>query len=701
MSVRTAATAAPPHPPSPLGGRVAPRSGPERLATTGLLALTALAYLWNLSANGWGNAFYAGAVQAMTKNWTAFFFGSADAGNTITVDKPPASLWVMALSARVFGLSSWSVLVPQALMGVAAVALLVAAVRRVSGPVAGLVAGLVLALTPVAVLMFRFDNPDAMLVLLLVAAAYAVVRALEGARTRWLLLAGALVGLAFLTKTAQALLPVPALALAYLWAAPTGLGRRIRQLLATGAALVVASGWWFAAAALWPAGSRPYIGGSTNGSAWQLAIGYNGLGRLFGEGFGGGAGGVRGALPEGAAAAYGAAPGAAPGAVQVAQGNGAVVERMGGFGGGGGGFGADAGWLRMFGSSVGGQVAWLLPAALLLLVAGVVLTRRLPRTDRVRASLVVWGGWTLVTAVTFSLMEGTFHQYYTVALAPGIAGLVGVGGAALWRRRDRAPWRAVLAVVVATTAVWSWVLLGRSADFVPWLRWVVLVAGCAAALGLLVRGARVAIAALATAVVVASLGPAAYAVETVRTAHTGSIPLAGPETAGGGFGGGRGAGGFPGGTAPGGTAPGGTAPGGTGGTGGAGGTGGGTGGGTTPGGTGGTGGMGGGQVSDDLVALLQAAGTDWSAATTSTSSSAELALASGTDVMGIGGFTGSDPAPTLARFQELVADGRIHYYVPGRGGPGGSSEIGTWVAENYTATTAGGQTVYDLTQPVS
>ena len=238
----------------------------------------------NLSANGWGNDFYAAAVQSMTKSWEAFFFGSFDAGNVVTVDKPPAALWVMALSARVFGLSSWSILVPQVLMAVATVALLYAAVRRVAGPGAALLAGAVMALTPVAVLMFRFNNPDALLVLLMVAAAYAVVRAVEHAGTRWLLLAGALLGLAFLTKTAQALLVLPALAAAYLWAAPTGLWRRVRQLLAAGLAMVVVGGWWFVAVALWPAADRPYIGGSTDNSAIELALGYNGLGRIFGQG---------------------------------------------------------------------------------------------------------------------------------------------------------------------------------------------------------------------------------------------------------------------------------------------------------------------------------------------------------------------------------------------------------------------------------
>lgn len=207
-----------------------------------MLAGTAVLYLWNLGANGFGNAYYAAAVQAGTLSWKALFFGSLDPGSFITVDKPPAALWVMGLSGRIFGFSPWSMLVPNALLGVATVWLLHAAVRRVAGPGAALLAGAALALTPVAVLMFRFNNPDALLVLLVVGAGYATVRAIETADTRWLLLAGALLGFGFLTKMLQAFVVAPGLGLAYLVAAPTGLGRRIRQLVAAGLAIVVSAG---------------------------------------------------------------------------------------------------------------------------------------------------------------------------------------------------------------------------------------------------------------------------------------------------------------------------------------------------------------------------------------------------------------------------------------------------------------------------
>ncbi|SDC55861.1 4-amino-4-deoxy-L-arabinose transferase [Geodermatophilus telluris] len=632
-----------------------------RPALLGLLAATGALYLWDLSASGWANAFYAAAAQAGSQSWEAFFYGSSDAANSITVDKPPASLWVMALSVRLFGLSPWSLLVPQALMGVATVGLLYLAVRRVAGPGAGLLAGAVLALTPVAALMFRFDNPDALLVLLMTAAAYVLTRSLERASTRGLVAVGVLLGFAFLTKTLQAVLVVPGFALVWLVAAPATLRRRVLQLLGAGAGTVVAGGWWVAVVELVPAASRPYVGGSQTNSVWELIWGYNGLGRLTGEETG----------------SVGGAPG--------------------------GGWG-ETGLLRLFGAEVGGQVGWLLPAALALLAAGLVTVGRAPRTDPRRAALLTWGTWLAVTGLTFSLMAGIFHAYYTVALAPAVAALVAIGGALLWRRRDRAGARLVLALVLAGTALWAWVLLGRSADFLPWLRWAVLAVGLVAALGLVVvdrLGRAVAAAVLAAGLLGGVAGPAAYAVQTAATPHTGSIPSAGPAVAGAGFAGPGGAAlGRPpaaaGGAAPGGVAPG-TAPGNT----------------AVP--VGPRGGAGGGpgglldasDVGEELVAALSedADGYTWAAAAVGSNNAAGYQLATGLPVMAVGGFNGSDPSPTLEQFQQYVADGRVHWFVggglgmAGDGGSSASAEIVAWVAEHYTAQTIDGVTVYDLSRP--
>jgi 4-amino-4-deoxy-L-arabinose transferase-like glycosyltransferase len=644
-----------------------PRPRWERPAVGGLLVATAALYLWNLGASGWANAFYAAAAQAGSESWKAFFFGSFDAANAITVDKTPASVWVMALSARVFGVSSWSLLVPQALMGVGTVALVRASVRRWFSPGAALLAGAAMALTPVAALMFRFDNPDALLVLLLTGAAYAVVRALERGGTRWLMLAGVLIGFGFLSKMLQAFLVVPAFALVYLIAAPTPLRRRLVDLVLAGVAMFAASAWWVAIVELWPASSRPYIGGSQSNSILELIVGYNGLGRLTGD----------------------------------------EVGSVGG-GAGPGGMWGETGIARMFDGESGGQIAWLIPAALVMTAAMFWLAGRAPRTDRLRASALLWAGWLVLTGLTFSFMAGIFHAYYTVALAPAISALVGIGAGELWRRRRDVVPRVLLAVAVGVTAVWSAVVLDRTPDWMPWVRVTIAVAGVAAVAGLLLPPARrrTAIAAAGLGLVAALLGPASYAVATAAQPHTGSIPSAGPAAAAqlGGPGGGRGGG--PRGQGGNGFAP---PPGGFGGPGQPPGQPPGQLQGRAPGGFGGNGAGGlldASTPSAELTsALLADAGSyTWVAAAVGSQTASGYQLATGRPVIAVGGFNGSDPAPTLAQFQQWVAEGRVHYFV-GSGGFGGgrqnggssaSSEIAAWVQENFTATTVGGVTLYDL-----
>ena len=319
------------------------RAGWERPALAGLLLATAALYLWDLSASGWGNSFYAAAAQAGSKNWTAWFFGSSDAANSITVDKPAASLWASGLAVRIFGLSSWSVLAPQALMGVATVGVVFATVRRHLTARAAFLSGITLALTPVAALMFRFNNPDALLVLLMSLAAYTLLRGVDDGRRRWILATGALLGFGFLAKQLQVLLVVPPLALAYLVAAPVTFRRRVTDLLLGGASIVAAAGWWIAIVTLVPASARPYIGGSQNNSVLELTLGYNGFGRLTGEE------------------------------------TGSVGTRPGG-----GGRWGQTGIGRLFDGVLGGQIAWLIPAALLAVVVGLWYTRRTPRTDATR-----------------------------------------------------------------------------------------------------------------------------------------------------------------------------------------------------------------------------------------------------------------------------------------------------------------------------
>jgi 4-amino-4-deoxy-L-arabinose transferase-like glycosyltransferase len=627
-----------------------------RPALWALLIITAVLYIVNLSASGWANSFYAAAVQAGTKSWEAWFFGSLDSSNFITVDKPPASLWIMGLSARIFGFSSWSLLVPQALMGVASVALVFATVRRSLvgygtrlSAAGGLLAGGILAFTPAAALMFRFDNPDALLVLLMSAAAYFTVRAMAKGSWRWLALVGIALGFAFLTKMLQGLLVLPAFAFAYLFFANTTLGRRILHLFVAAVALVVAAGWWVLAVALWPAASRPYIGGSTNNTVLDLVFGYNGFGRIFGGSAGGGGGGT---------------------------------------GTSGSSFGGAVGLQRLFSSEMGLEISWLLPAALLALVFGLVLVSRMPRISAARSGLVVWGGWLVVTGLVFSYMSGTIHPYYTVALAPAIAGLVGIGGAVLWR--NRATWLGWLgiAAMLAVSGIWGYNLLAENVDWMPWLRWTLLVLSLGGSVGFMAAAIldlrKVAAVALVAGMLGGLGGTVAYSIATASVAHTGSIPSVGPSgSSGGGFGGGVAGGGFGGGTPPTGTRPGA---------------------GTSV----GTGSSSTGQASSaSLETLLKESTSRWAAAVSGSQSAATIELSTGVAVMAIGGWS-DDPAPTLAQFEAWVKAGDIGYYISGgqRGGGQGegtstSSQIASWVAAHYTAETVGGQTVYDLHEATS
>jgi 4-amino-4-deoxy-L-arabinose transferase-like glycosyltransferase len=430
----------------------------------------------------------------------------------------------------------------------------------------------------------------------------------------------------------------------------------VRDLLLAGAATVGAAGWWVLVVELWPAGARPYVGGSQTDSVLELVLGYNGLGRLTGDEVGSVGGMMR-----------------APG-----------VEATGGRWG-------QAGLTRLFTGSYAGDASWLLPAALVLLVALLWWTRRAPRTDRVRAATLAWGGWLVGTALVFSLMAGIFHSYYQVVLAPAIGALVGIGAAVLWRRRAEVAPRVVLAAVLVLTAVWAFLLLDR-AQWQPWFAWTVLVLGPACAAGILgvhrlPRRGRVGV--VGIAVVTALAAPAAWSLATAATPHSGAVPFSGPQDArtGGGvrFGGGRIPGEGP--TGPPGP-PAGAMRGEV----------------ITVGGNL----LGAPTPPAAVTALLQqdADAYTWAAATIGSNSAAGYQLASGEPVLALGGFNGTDPFPTLERFQQLVADGEVHYFVGGAGRSntesGGSDEahrIGLWVEATFPPTTIDTTTVYDLTGP--
>jgi 4-amino-4-deoxy-L-arabinose transferase-like glycosyltransferase len=620
-----------------------------RPAQVGLAALAAIVYLFNLTISGYANTYYSAAALAASKSWSAWFFGSFDAANFITVDKPPLATMVMGLSVRLFGLSSWSILLPEALAGVATVALLFVVVRHSFGPVAAAIAGLVMILTPVGVLIFRYNNPDAILTLLLVAAAWSALRAIESGRLRWIVLTAIFVGFAFNTKYLQGFLVVPAFALTWLIAAPVSLRRRFAGLVLAAVMLLLSSGWWVVAVELIPASARPFIGGSTNNSAIQLLLGYDGLARIFG---GTGAGG----------------------------------------GGGGGGFSGATGILRLFNAEFGGGISWLIPFALIGLVSGLVLRGRAARTDRARAGYLVWGMWLAVHVVVFSFMSGIIHSYYAVALAPAIAALVGAGAVELWALRERVRFGGVvLAGAIVISAIWSWQLLQRSPDFVPGLGLVIIVVGAIVAIIVSLPATaelhRTQALALALGVGILLAGPVVYTLNTMSTAYSSGDPRPGPavisDTSQGGGPGGNGAGlgaGFGGGQLPAGAGFGGSRQTGTGAI--------------------------DGSSDSALASYLEAnkGGATWIVAMTSAMQAGSLELSTGDPVMAMGGFSGTDPAPSLAQIQADVASGQLRYVLVGAtgGGPGGSSStawaVSDWVSSVGKVVDYGGSsgTLYDL-----
>jgi 4-amino-4-deoxy-L-arabinose transferase-like glycosyltransferase len=618
----------------------APR--PELL---GLLSFAAVLNLWALSRNGWANEYYSAAVRSMSSSWHNFLFASLDPSGVMTVDKPPLALWVQALSVRIFGYHSLSMLVPQALMGVASVALLYDLVRRRFGRAGGFIAGLALAITPITVAISRHNNPDALLVLCCVAALWCAVRALEGGRTRWLIAAGAFVGLGFETKMGVALTVVPGIAAAWLWISPAGRGRlhALRQLLVGGAAMVIVGGAWPALVQLTPAADRPWVSGTSDNSIFSLMFEYNGLGRVEGQ-----------------------------------------TGGPGGHAGGSSLFGGSAGPLRLFGSALGGQVGWLLGFAL---IAGLALavSSRLLREDARSGWLLAVGGAFLTTALLFSFAGGIFHPYYVALLAPFLAALVGAGAGGLigggLNLRIVGPLALLGGVAVEL------IIRAQYPGQLTWLAPVLIVVGLLAAGILLVVRERLArLAALGTAIAALMLAPGVWAFDTLGHAASGTFPAGGPASAEGGGGGGpfggfggarrlggRGAGAagapqlfgagiFPGGAqAPPRVAPNGAPPGLAGPPPGRGGA---------RGGFGAGGAFGGGAESLKSVLAYVSGHGGGTIAVASQSSAASAIIAKDAHVAGIGGFSGRESNVSAAWLAQEVSAGKIRWVV-GEQAPGG------------------------------
>ncbi len=563
--------------------------------------------LSDVTISGFGNTYYATGALAASRSWSALLTNAADLGGYVSLDKGPLSDWMTGLSARLFGFSSFSVMLPSALCGLASVTALHDAVRRALGSQIAIVAALIMALTPVAVLVGRYNTPDALLVLLLVCAARSLTIALRSERMRDLALSGALVGLAFNTKMLEAYLVLPAVATAVLLGRAATLCRRICELAVTLGVALIVSVSWFTTMMLIPAAERPYVGDSPSNSWFQLILEGNGVERLLGHG---------GSFSREAA----------PGRV-----------------------------LRLFSHHLGGQIGWLLPLAALGLALGVRSSWGSRREAPTFGAYLLWGGWGLVVYLVLSFSTGVFHAYYTSLLAPPVAVLAAAAIVTLWAEARRSTSAALaLAGVLVGLAALAFILLSHASGFVPWLRWLALASGCAAA-GLLttqaagrLRGRLVLRLTVATAAAVGLLtGPTAYSIATVARAHTGYDPIAGPlvrsspppsihNAASGAH---------------------------------------------TP-----------AEALGLIGPYLRAhrGDTRFLVAATDARTADPIALSTNAPVITIGGFTGADPTPTVAQLRHLIASGRLRYVLLDasrtrvRGESGGSS-ASAWAAAHCAA----------------
>jgi 4-amino-4-deoxy-L-arabinose transferase-like glycosyltransferase len=661
-SASSQASAAPAATPAELawgaGARERARAIAARLPHPELAAVMSLAgvlNLWALSRNGFANQYYAAAVKSMSSSWHDFLYASLDQGGVMTVDKPPLALWVQALSVRVFGLDSLSILVPQALMGVASVALVYDLVRRRFGRIGGFVAALALALTPIAVAVSRHNNPDALLVLCCVAALWCTVRGLEGGRTRWLVLAGVCVGLGFETKMLVALVVVPGIAATWLWLAPAARGRvhALRQLLAGGGAMLLVGGAWPLLVELTPAADRPWISGTSDNRILSLIFEYNGLGRVDGQT--GGPGGTASSM-----------------------------------------FGGATGPLRLLNSALGGQAGWLLGFALVGGI-GILVASRLRRTDARSGWLLAVGGAFATTAVLFSFASGIFHPYYVSLLAPFVAALTGAGAAQMLH--GGRSMRLIAALAVLAGVVVELVVRANYPGQLTWLAPVLIVVGALAVVALLAFSSRaVSMAALGAVLAALLAAPAVWAFDTLGHATSGTFPAGGPVSAeasggpGGGFGGpGRGIGGpgrgigapgGPGGGPRGGFGAGAPPSGGAGAAGGAAGAGGagpqlfGSGSargrgfaGGAPGAGGAIGAPIGGSVSASILSYVKQHGGG-TIAVASQSNAASSILDQGASVVGIGGFSGRESDVSVSWLAQEVRTGKIRWVLDEQGSSG-------------------------------
>ncbi len=626
----------------------------HRLALGGVMLISIFMNFYQLGRNGFGNLYYASAIRSMLDNLHNFLYVSFDPGGFVSIDKPPLGFWLQAASAKIFGFTPFSIFLPQALAGVLSVLLLYYLVRRHFGVVAGLLAALALAISPISVLTNRNNTIDSTLVLVMLLGAWAVLRAAESGKLRWLLLCAVFVGLGFNIKMLEAYLVVPAYGLLYLLAAPRRIWVRIAHLAVAALLLLTISLSWAVAVDLTPAASRPYVGSSQDNSEISLALGYNGIQRLLGQfGFRGGNSGSTSGNSTRQFPPVGTGSGTFNGGnfpQPGAGGTGQPPQNLGNGGGGGGGSSGmfntgNPGLLRLFNEPLAGQIVWLLPMALLGMLALAWQRRPRFREDRQQQSLILWGTWLLTMAVFFSVAT-FFHQYYLSTFAPAICALFGIGVVVMWQDYRRSGWRGwLLPLALLLTDLEQIHIIVSDPSWGTWLIPLIAIPCALAAVILfaarlvprLRHNVRVLAPALCLGLLALMLTSAVWSTIPVLANEASMLPIAGPS--------GQSAGG-----------------------------------------------LGGSSTTNTaLIRYLQAhrGSAKYLVAVVSSNEADSIILETNQPVMALGGFSGSDPILTTTQLAALVKSGAVRFFLlngSGGAGPGGSgqSALITWIKQHST-----------------
>lgn len=630
---------------------VPPRRLAHHLALAAVLILAIILHLARLTEEGYANMYYAATVRSMLTSWHNFFFASFDPGGFVSVDKPPLGFWVQALGVMIFGLSGWSLLLPQAVAGVLSVVLIYHLVARVFGSTAGLIAALALAVTPISIAANRNNTVDAQLVFVLLLATWAVSVAVERGQLRWLIVCMILVGIGFNIKMLQAYMVLPAFYATYLIAARTAWWKRIAHLAVATIPLIVVSFAWIAVVDLTPTDARPYVGSSHNNTEMELVVGHNGISRLgqIANWLG-----LRGAPPQqqarlqpppnnlpgnpraqlpplrrgqaplprnqpGSPPNFAPNPPSQPQPAQLSAPRGLQDET------------GEASLLRLFNQQLAGQISWFLPLAFLGFFVATLATRLKYPFVREHQQLLLWITW-LVLQVLFFSFAGLFHRYYLEMLAPAIAALVGIGFAAMWNIYIQHRWRGLIlpaAIVIGAAAQAFILFLFR--DWIGWLIPLLLVSAFGLAVSLVLARLAPSVsrlhATLATlGVLVLFVAPMIWSVTPVLGADAG-LPFAGPELLA------RPARG------------------------------------QMP-------------LENPVVSYLVAnrGGAEFLAATVNANTAAPIILATGEPVMAVGGFSGSDRILLTDQFAHLVESNVVRFFVLTQ--QGNQNEVSRWVEQH-------------------